>query len=58
MGVVFARFADEDSVIGLAKNTERNLESSADSGDATVDESPEAALSETNAEVPAEGEAE
>jgi DNA gyrase subunit A len=28
MGVVFARFADDDSVIGLAKNTERNLESS------------------------------
>jgi DNA gyrase subunit A len=37
MGVVFARFADEDSVIGLAKNTERHLESQ----DATVDESPE-----------------
>ena len=28
MGVVFARFADEDKVIGLARNTERNLESS------------------------------
>lgn len=28
MGVVFARFEEEDSVIGLAKNTERNLESS------------------------------
>jgi DNA gyrase subunit A len=27
MGVVFARFADEDSVIGIAKNSERNLES-------------------------------
>ena len=27
MGVVFARFADDDSIIGLAKNTERNLES-------------------------------
>jgi DNA gyrase subunit A len=26
MGVVFARFEDDDSVIGLAKNTERNLE--------------------------------
>ena len=26
MGVVFARFEDEDSVIGLAKNTERNLQ--------------------------------
>ncbi|NBQ97172.1 MAG: hypothetical protein EBU12_02865, partial [Microbacteriaceae bacterium] len=27
MGVVFARFDDEDSVLGLAKNSERNLES-------------------------------
>ncbi len=26
MGVVFARFDDEDSIIGLARNTERNLE--------------------------------
>ena len=26
MGVVFARFNDADSVIGLAKNSERNLE--------------------------------
>ena len=30
MGVVFARFDDEDSIIGIAKNTERNLETSAD----------------------------
>ena len=28
MGVVFARFEEEDSIIGLAKNTERNLEES------------------------------
>ncbi len=27
MGVVFARFDEEDSILGLAKNTERNLES-------------------------------
>ncbi len=27
MGVVFARFDEDDSVLGLAKNTERNLES-------------------------------
>jgi DNA gyrase subunit A len=27
MGVVFARFEDSDSVLSLAKNTERNLES-------------------------------
>jgi DNA gyrase subunit A len=39
MGVVFARFADEDSVIGLAKNTERNLESATEAQDATVEES-------------------
>ncbi|MEN9660878.1 MAG: hypothetical protein RLZZ443_807, partial [Actinomycetota bacterium] len=30
MGVVFARFDDEDSIIGIARNTERNLETSAD----------------------------
>jgi DNA gyrase subunit A len=30
MGVVFARFAEDDSVLGLAKNSERNLESTAD----------------------------
>jgi DNA gyrase subunit A len=30
MGVVFARFEDDDNIIGLAKNTERNLESSAE----------------------------
>ena len=27
MGVVFAKFADDDRIIGLARNTERNLES-------------------------------
>ena len=30
MGVVFARFAEDDSIIGLAKNSERNLESTED----------------------------
>ncbi|MEY4980978.1 MAG: hypothetical protein RL174_316 [Actinomycetota bacterium] len=30
MGVVFARFDDSDSIIGIAKNSERNLESAAD----------------------------
>ena len=30
MGVVFARFQEDDSVLGLAKNSERNLESSAE----------------------------
>jgi DNA gyrase subunit A len=27
MGVVFARFAESDKIIAVAKNTERNLES-------------------------------
>jgi DNA gyrase subunit A len=30
MGVVFARFEDDDNIIGLAKNTERNLETNAE----------------------------
>ena len=30
MGVVFARFDESDSIIGIAKNSERNLETSAD----------------------------
>jgi DNA gyrase subunit A len=30
MGVVFARFEESDSVLSLAKNSERNLESSGD----------------------------
>ncbi|MEY4741876.1 MAG: hypothetical protein RL672_626, partial [Actinomycetota bacterium] len=30
MGVVFARFDESDAIIGIAKNTERNLESAAD----------------------------
>ena len=41
MGVVFARFDEEDSIIGIARNTERNLETSADAlaedGDGAVD---------------------
>ncbi|MEN9661042.1 MAG: hypothetical protein RLZZ443_971 [Actinomycetota bacterium] len=41
MGVVFARFDDEDSIIGIARNTERNLETSADAlaedGEGAVD---------------------
>jgi DNA gyrase subunit A len=45
MGVVFARFAESDKIIALAKNTERDLESSSLAEDAeavgkdeTVDE--------------------
>ncbi|WP_374946010.1 DNA gyrase subunit A [Agreia sp.] len=40
MGVVFARFADEDRIIALAKNTERNLD--ADTASDSVPESPTA----------------
>jgi DNA gyrase subunit A len=32
MGVVFARFADDDRIIAVAKNTERNLESELEEG--------------------------
>ena len=46
MGVVFARFDDEDSVIGFARNTERNLESQ---GDAAETEAP--AIEATTPEV-------
>ncbi len=38
MGVVFARFADEDKIIAVAKNSERNLEAST-----AAEEIPEAA---------------
>ncbi len=31
MGVVFARFADDDKIIAVAKNSERNLEAPDDS---------------------------
>jgi DNA gyrase subunit A len=34
MGVVFARFADDDKIIALAKNSERNLESQDDDPEA------------------------
>jgi len=43
MGVVFARFADDDKIIALAKNSERNLESQdeeAAGADAPADETP------------------
>ncbi|MCX8528568.1 MAG: DNA gyrase subunit A [Rhodoluna sp.] len=43
MGVVFARFDEDDNIIGLAKNTERNLETNADGlEDADGDETTEA----------------
>ncbi len=44
MGVVFARFADEDRIIGIAQNSERNLEDaedeSADEPDAAAETAP------------------
>jgi DNA gyrase subunit A len=43
MGVVFARFDEDDNIIGLAKNTERNLETNADGlDDADGEETTEA----------------
>jgi DNA gyrase subunit A len=51
MGVVFARFDDEDKIIAIAKNSERNIE--------TVDEaSAEVAESTESPESPADGESE
>jgi DNA gyrase subunit A len=38
MGVVFARFADEDKIIAVAKNSERNLE--IETPDAPEEENP------------------
>jgi DNA gyrase subunit A len=38
MGVVFARFEETDSVLSLARNSERNLESQAD--EAVAEEGP------------------
>jgi len=40
MGVVFARFDDEDKIIALAKNSERNLEVQ-DADDAPADDQPQ-----------------
>jgi DNA gyrase subunit A len=38
MGVVFARFEENDSVIGLARNTERNLDEQAEQAEGTTNE--------------------
>ena len=51
MGVVFARFDEADSIIGIAKNTERNLESAADA----LAEGDEGAVDSEGAENPTEG---
>lgn len=37
MGVVFARFAEDDRIIAIAKNSERNLESNDDPADAAAE---------------------
>ena len=50
MGVVFARFEESDSVIGLAKNSERNLETNEeliDGAEAVVDASVDAEAATT-----------
>ena len=46
MGVVFARFADDDRIIGIARNSERNLDTEDDAAesDATEAASPDAAV--------------
>ncbi|MDE2409842.1 MAG: DNA gyrase subunit A, partial [Actinomycetales bacterium] len=41
MGVVFAKFADDDRIIGLARNTERNLESQGAEGEAEASDETE-----------------
>ena len=38
MGVVFARFDGEDSVIGFARNTERNLETQGEVAESSLEE--------------------
>ena len=50
MGVVFARFEETDSVIGVAKNSERNLETNEelfDGAEAVVDASVDAEAATT-----------
>jgi DNA gyrase subunit A len=47
MGVVFARFDDDDRIIALAKNSERNL---------AIEESQTQDADEASAEAPADGE--
>ena len=49
MGVVFARFEESDSIIGLARNTERNLESQGLDGEQNEQEAGEVPASETEA---------
>ncbi|MFM5904594.1 MAG: DNA gyrase subunit A [Micrococcales bacterium] len=46
MGVVFARFAEGDTILGLARNTERNLESQEASAEAEAETDAETAEDE------------
>jgi len=57
MGVVFARFDGEDSVIGFARNTERNLESQGEVAESSL-ETAEGEVSESVAPAATEVEAE
>jgi DNA gyrase subunit A len=50
MGVVFARFEEGDAIIGLARNTERNLESQGADGENSDNEANVETSSETEAE--------
>jgi DNA gyrase subunit A len=54
MGVVFARFEESDSVIGLAKNSERDLETNDELLEASTDTGATAVVAES--EDAAEGE--
>jgi len=58
MGVVFARFEDDDRIIAVAKNSERGLEAAAaepaaetDSPAAPAEAEPEAGAAETDPEI-------
>jgi DNA gyrase subunit A len=55
MGVVFARFADDDKIIAVAKNSERDLDSQDGSDDDEGEEIADVELEQTG-ETPTEGE--
>jgi DNA gyrase subunit A len=50
MGVVFARFADEDKIIAIARNSERNLDNNEDSAESEETEPSPAGKDETTDE--------
>jgi DNA gyrase subunit A len=55
MGVVFARFAEDDKIIAVAKNSERDLDSQDGSDDDEGEEIADVELEQTG-ETPTEGE--